>query len=57
MALAQAGYEKATLWVMEANVRARRFYESNGWHSDGSVKQDETRGFVLTEIRYRRVVN
>ncbi|MFG1962990.1 GNAT family N-acetyltransferase [Nonomuraea sp. NPDC049028] len=55
--MAQAGYEKATLWVLEANVRARRFYEINGWHSDGSVKQDETRGFLLTEIRYRRVVN
>jgi ribosomal protein S18 acetylase RimI-like enzyme len=55
--LAQADYEEATLWVLDTNVRARRFYETNSWHSDGSVKQDETRGFALTEIRYRRAVN
>jgi GNAT superfamily N-acetyltransferase len=54
---AQAGYEQATLWVLDTNVRARRFYETKGWHSDGSVKQDEARGFAVTEIRYRRAVN
>jgi Sortase and related acyltransferases len=27
---AQAGYEQATLWVLDTNVRARRFYETKG---------------------------
>jgi GNAT superfamily N-acetyltransferase len=30
-ALARLGYAVATLWVFEANARARRFYERNGW--------------------------
>ncbi|GGT26686.1 GNAT family N-acetyltransferase [Nonomuraea spiralis] len=53
-ALSRAGYRQAVLWVLDANVRARRFYEAAGWHDDGVVKDDDSRGFVLTEIRYRR---
>jgi GNAT superfamily N-acetyltransferase len=30
-ALARLGHAAATLWVFEANVRARGFYERNGW--------------------------
>jgi GNAT superfamily N-acetyltransferase len=30
-ALARQGYTAATLWVFEENMRARRFYERNGW--------------------------
>jgi GNAT superfamily N-acetyltransferase len=30
-ALARLGHTAATLWVFEENVRARRFYERNGW--------------------------
>ncbi|MER7501107.1 GNAT family N-acetyltransferase [Nonomuraea pusilla] len=52
-ALARAGCREATLWVLDTNVRARRFYEATGWHSDGATKQDAMRGFTLTEIRYR----
>jgi GNAT superfamily N-acetyltransferase len=54
--LAQASYCEATLWVLDTNTRARRFYETTGWHSDSAVKQDSTRGFDLTEIRYRRLL-
>jgi GNAT superfamily N-acetyltransferase len=32
-----AGFTRATLWVLEANERARRFYENEGWAWDGSV--------------------
>jgi GNAT superfamily N-acetyltransferase len=32
-----AGYTRATLWVLEANERARRFYENGGWTWDGAV--------------------
>jgi GNAT superfamily N-acetyltransferase len=51
--LADAGYREAVLWVLETNQRARRFYEANGWHADGSVKADDSRGFCLVELRYR----
>ena len=36
-ALRDAGYARATLWVLEANAPARRFYEKAGWSWDGAV--------------------
>lgn len=53
-ALAQAGYEQATLWVLDTNERARRFYQAAGWRPDGAVKKDVRWGFSLDEVRYRR---
>ncbi|MDP9795363.1 GNAT superfamily N-acetyltransferase [Catenuloplanes nepalensis] len=53
-ALAADGCDRATLWVLEGNAAARRFYEHGGWHPDGSTKRDESRGFPLDEIRYAR---
>jgi GNAT superfamily N-acetyltransferase len=53
-ALSDAGFGEATLWVLDTNSRARRFYEAARWHADGAVKQDGGRGFVLNEVRYRR---
>jgi GNAT superfamily N-acetyltransferase len=35
--LRDAGFTRATLWVLEANASARRFYEKAGWRWDGSV--------------------
>jgi GNAT superfamily N-acetyltransferase len=32
-----AGFSRATLWVLEANERARRFYENEGWAWDGAI--------------------
>jgi GNAT superfamily N-acetyltransferase len=52
--LAAAGYSQATLWVLESNVRARRFYAQAGWCEDGAVKQDDRLGFPMIEVRYRR---
>jgi ribosomal protein S18 acetylase RimI-like enzyme len=52
--LAGAGFAATTLWVLEGNRRARRFYERGGWTPDGSVKQDESLGFVIREVRLRR---
>jgi ribosomal protein S18 acetylase RimI-like enzyme len=52
--LAAAGYAQATLWVLESNARARRFYRRAGWTEDGAVKQDDRLGFPITEVRYRR---
>ncbi len=46
-------FATATLWVLEANERARRFYEAAGWRTDGATKDDERAGGVLREVRYR----
>jgi GNAT superfamily N-acetyltransferase len=37
LALRDAGFARATLWVLAANALARRFYERAGWSWDGSV--------------------
>lgn len=37
-ALRALSFSKATLWVIEANERARRFYEARGWYADGGSK-------------------
>jgi GNAT superfamily N-acetyltransferase len=34
--LRRAGYERATLWVLEANARGRGFYDHVGWRPDGA---------------------
>jgi RimJ/RimL family protein N-acetyltransferase len=52
--LADDGYSQVTLWVLESNARARRFYSRAGWAEDGAVKQDDRLGFPITEVRYRR---
>jgi ribosomal protein S18 acetylase RimI-like enzyme len=39
--LRDRGFERATLWVLEANERARRFYERAGWRWDGSVDRHD----------------
>lgn len=54
--LSHAGYRETTLWVLDANARARRFYEAAGWRPDGAVKRDTILGAVLTELRYRRTL-
>jgi ribosomal protein S18 acetylase RimI-like enzyme len=52
--LAAAGYEQATLWVLDTNARARRFYEAAGFRADGAEKPDDRGTFTLREVRYRR---
>lgn len=54
--LSRAGYAQATLWVLQSNDRARLFYAKSGWAEDGAVQQDDSRGFPLTEVRYRRLL-
>ena len=47
------GYSSATLWVLEDNPRARRFYEREGWIVDGGRRDEEILGMTVTEVRYR----
>lgn len=47
------GYAPLVLWVLQANRRARRFYERAGWHADGAGRPIDFDGVPVQEIRYR----
>lgn len=49
----EAGHRETTLWVLESNSRARRFYEAGGWVTDGATQVDDREGLALREVRYR----
>ena len=51
--LRELGYRSATLWVLEDNPRARRFYEREGWTLDGTRREGEHLGVAASEVRYR----
>lgn len=51
--VAAAGYTSITLWVLQDNSRARRFYGRAGFAADGARHVLDDLGGV-TEIRYRR---
>ena len=47
-------YLCVTLWVLDSNQRARRFYEKAGFAADGAKKTETvSEGVVLHEVRYR----
>ena len=48
------GRAEAYLWVLEANVRARRFYERNGYKHDGTTKNAILGNVGLPELRYTK---
>lgn len=48
------GHREQRLWVLAANDRGRRFYESVGWHFDGAQQDYHTGGVALPEVRYSR---
>lgn len=50
-ALKRLGYTEINLWVLEENLRARRFYEKSGFVTDGARKVVEL-GRPLVEVRY-----
>lgn len=56
--LSSAGFADATLWVLESNQRARRFYEVGGWQTDGGRRTERLQegGVDALEVRYRRSV-
>lgn len=54
--LRRFGFTDAALWVLDGNVRARRFYERDGWASDGAQRVHTIAGAALDEVRYRRTL-
>ena len=54
--LRDAAFIEATLWVLDTNARARRFYEIAGWAVDDAERLEQLRGFLVREVRYRRTL-
>jgi GNAT superfamily N-acetyltransferase len=52
--LVQRGFQDASLWLLDGNARAARFYEMDGWALDGRRKTDTIWGLTVNEVRYRR---
>jgi ribosomal protein S18 acetylase RimI-like enzyme len=50
--LRAAGHRPVRLWVLDTNVRARRFYERCGFVLDGAAQTEEFGGAPLSEVRY-----
>jgi GNAT superfamily N-acetyltransferase len=46
--LREDGYGRAMLWVFSGNFRARRFYESQGWGTDGVERPDPALSFLAS---------
>jgi ribosomal protein S18 acetylase RimI-like enzyme len=51
--LASRDFAIAVLWVLEANLPAKRFYEAMGFKPDGATRELSF-GIPLTAIRYRK---
>jgi GNAT superfamily N-acetyltransferase len=52
--LAGCGFRHVGLWVLEANERARLFYERTGWAPAGLSRTIQRGGSMIGEVRHRR---
>jgi len=53
--LEREGHYEIYLWVLEDNVRARRFYEKNNFYVDGTTRVvDRYGGVPLVQVKYVR---
>ncbi|OJF14674.1 GNAT family N-acetyltransferase [Couchioplanes caeruleus] len=48
--------DRAALWVLEGNDRARLFYERGGWTPDGNSRIESMGGDTVRLVRYSRPV-
>ena len=46
--LREDGYLQAILWVFSRNLQARRFYERQGWSTNGVERPDPALSFLVT---------
>jgi GNAT superfamily N-acetyltransferase len=56
-ALGGLGFRDSTLWVLEVNDRARRFYEAAGWRWDSARSMHADAGLTEPILRYRRALH
>jgi GNAT superfamily N-acetyltransferase len=54
--LQRAGHQHALLWVLAGNETAARFYRTDGWREDGTTREEDPWGPVVTVARYRRTL-
>jgi ribosomal protein S18 acetylase RimI-like enzyme len=52
--LAAAGVVEARLYVLVGNTRAQRFYERDGWTTDGTRRTTTLWGVTVDDIEYRQ---
>lgn len=52
--LVQRGFERAVLWVLRDNARARRFYTKAGWTASDAEKHVRIDDVDVAEVRYDR---
>lgn len=50
--LRACGFKRAVVWVLEGNLRARRFYEQHGWKLTSENKIVDFGDATLNELRY-----
>lgn len=55
--LRERGFSAATLWVLQSNAVARRFYERAGWRSDGTVSSERVDCEMRPTVRYRTALS
>jgi ribosomal protein S18 acetylase RimI-like enzyme len=54
--LAAAGLRQVAVWVLETNLKARKFYEKMGFKADGTAKKVEIGQSSYLELRYRKTL-
>jgi ribosomal protein S18 acetylase RimI-like enzyme len=51
--LKRQGYRAVTLWVLEHNQQARRFYQAKGFEQDGQERTETFGDKEMCQLRYR----
>lgn len=52
--LAEAGSDRAVLWMLSTNARAAHFYERQEWERDGRIRVQQFGGAVVIDHRWTR---
>ena len=50
--LKKNGFKKICLWVLKDNIRARKFYEKNGFIVSGNEREIEISECKMSEVEY-----
>ena len=50
--LEQHGFKNVCLWVLKENIRARKFYEKNGFEISGNEREIEIAECNVSEVEY-----